>query len=203
MPVPRQPAFGLRPVAREAEIEARRRCDREGLAERLPHRVPGHRARRIGHLQRTHQMVRVHEVSHRRRGVDGVDHRDRHVAKPDIFARRHACRGRLGDDMAVHVVETVGRHSRRDVRRRAFGQLRRSVVDVRCDREGSGLGLNKMPRGVISRGRGRLTRDLFGAVADALHAAITLISNIEFAILQYLSSHHRLDCRTAPPCPTE
>ena len=87
-------------------------------------------------------MVGVDEVGDGRRGVDGVDHGHRHVAKPDIFARRHARGGRLGDDVAIGIVEVMRDHRRGDVRGRAFGELRLGVVGVCPDREGPRLCLN-------------------------------------------------------------
>ena len=161
-PVAVQRAFELLPLAGKHQIETRRGGDRQRLAERFPHRVPDLRARRIRHLQRPHQMIGMHEIRDRARRVHRVDHGDRHVVEPDIFAPRHAGRCRFGDHMPVGVVEIVRHPGRRGVGCRALGELEEGVGEIRPGRRIAGLHLREALLGVGREGPGRIARPVIG-----------------------------------------
>ena len=86
VPVVREVALDLEPLAGEPQGLGCRACRGIHRAERLVDRLPDHGPRRIGHEVGPVEMIGVHPVGFVRRHAL-VDHRHGQIAEPDIFAR--------------------------------------------------------------------------------------------------------------------
>ena len=84
-------------------------------------------------------MVGMDEVDDGR-GVDIVDHGNRQIAEPDIFAGRGADRIRLGDNMIVQIVDEMRLAGRGCIGDDAFGQPPQGVISIGAFRRAPGGG---------------------------------------------------------------
>lgn len=105
VPIIRQPGLELEPLAGEAVVVGRRAGDRMNGAEGRVMRPPDDRARGIRHHHRPAEMVGMHPEQAGVRLVHAaIEHRDRQIVEPDVFAERVPRRVELGDDPVRVVV---------------------------------------------------------------------------------------------------
>jgi hypothetical protein len=137
-PIIRQSRLQLEPLPRKPDIHHRRiLIDVSGRPERRENNVPHPVSVCVGHPGRAHQVIDLDEVDDRRRR-DIVDHGDRRVVQPDIFALRLTGGVEFGDDMVVRIVgvEDRGRRGGRGLDVRAGREA--AVGDITSDSASAG-----------------------------------------------------------------